>query len=830
MAAIDQSCLSCGLYKSAKCANMDPSGSDEVEIYVVGESPSGNDDAAGKPFSGPSGRLVKDQLRQAGIDMRRVRFYNAINCHAGNRLEVDAAIDACGHRVRNDINKTRPKSILLLGTDAVKAVFPGSYATVYTMQRTRGVTVPFVLNDGTIVPAVCTLGQGLMMGSRDQSMKQVWFDDIAKATDYRKYKLEVSLKAEVIHCKTMDLVKECFKKLATAPIAAFDFETTALKPYPHPEGDGELYSVAFAFDDGTCYAIPLYNYWPKNITLTILQTIGKWFIESNPDQIKIGHNTKFDLIWGLFKAAMLYANREGQPEQTIEDLVPVGKYEDTALLSWILDERSGMSRLKVSAWRYFGVKDWSMDVTDVRKHPLDNVLTYNALDSFYTLRLFQHLRPKVASSESYDYLYTNLLLPVSMQFVKVEMRGVPIDMTELRRQQTYFDEKLLTCIQQIRKESGKYDLNPGSTKQLQNYFINECKYQMVKKTATGFSMDDDALEHIVKEYNDNVAKLIMEWRGYQKLQSTYVAGMVKNIFRDGCLHGSFNLVATVTGRTSSSDPNMQNFPKRANKEIRGIVRAPEGYKLVSFDYGQIEARLFGVVTADPEFCDVLSRNYDIHLENSRFLFGDEKAKEYRGPVKNGTFAMLYGAGDQKIADTTGAPVEAVTRLRALVFGRFKQFLPWQESVLEFEKQYGYVESLFGRRRRSPMISTEILNHTTQSTASDMTLSAMNVLGRRYKVAFMIHDDLSFFLPDNSEMEATIEKIAATMLTVPWLYLSRSPWKKAWVPLQVEASIGDNWCSQKEILKVDSLQMCYNNELECITAGQKFVEEFSRSGW
>lgn len=828
MGEVDNNCLQCGLYrKGCKSINMDPKGSLNPTYYVVGESPSKSEDERGELFTGRGADILKSNLRSLGIDLKDVRFYNAINCLPDDYTKADLYVQACGHRVRNDINKYKPKSILVLGTDAVRAVFPGSYEQVYSMQRNRGMVVPFKMDDGTIIPAVCTIGQNLMIDSKwkDQSLEQAWFDDLGRILDYKNYKVDSRLVPNIILCKTFDKVKECFKRLLSENIVAFDFETTSLKPHEHPEYQSELYSVSFSFDDGSSYAIPLFNYWPTNIGLTILQSLGKWFIEACPDQIKIGHNTKFDLLWGLLKASKIY-----KPEATIENLCPVGKYEDTSFLSWILDGRQGMSKLKVSAWRYFGVKDWSLDVTDVRRYPLDDILTYNAHDSFYTLRLFQHLRPKISSSIMFDNLYEKLLKPAMFQFLKVEINGVPVDREELKKLHDEYENKIQKLVQEIRIESGKHDLNPGSTKQLQDYFVKECKYKMPRKTAAGFSTDEDTLEYLIKTYNDKVAMKLLEYRTASKLQDTYIVGMKKHIFRDGNLHGSFNLTGTVTGRTSANDPNMQNFPKRDHKEIRRIVKAPEGYKLVSFDYGQIEARLFGVITGDPDFCEILTKNYDIHLENSRILFGDKLAKEMRGPVKNGTFAMLYHGGNATVAAACGTTEDKVQELRELVFGKFKQFIPWQEEVIKIEHQSGVVESLFGRRRRSPISVTELLNHPMQSTASDMLLSAMIYLGRRYQVAFTVHDDLSFFLPDDETLESNIEYISSVMLTIPWVFMTKSPLKKAYVPLQVEASVGDNWCDQKEVLKVDAIQLGYSNENDCINAAEVFMKELSQVGW
>ena len=482
-----------------------------------------------------------------------------------------------------------------------------------------------------------------------------------------------------------------------------------------------------------------------------------------------------------------------------------------------------MSKLKVAAWKYLGKSDWSIDVTNVLKYPVQEVLQYNALDSWYTLKLFAYFSDEVLNDEVFNNLYTNLMLPAALAFVKVEALGCFIDKNKQQEMAIRLTAEASELVKQIKIETGNADLNPASPDQIQRYFVDECKYTLLKKTKKGWSVDAKALEFLVEEHSDPVAALLLELRGIQKLNGTYVTGLDDKIFIDGKIHGGYNTTATVTGRTSSNNPNLQNFPKRKHKEVRGIIVPPPGFKLVSFDFGQIESRLFGVITADPDFVKALWDDWDIHLDNARILFGDARAKDMRGPVKNGTFALLYGAGDAKIAATTGAPVDAIAKLRTLIFSKYKQLKIWQADTLSFEKKHGYVESLFGKRRRSPASYTEILNHTTQSTASDMTLSAMNVLGQKYTVALMIHDDLSFYLPDDDRLSESILEIAQTMITVPWLFLSKSRWCKAYVPLQVEAAIGDNWCDLEEVMKVSSADFGYLTMADSIQAAKQLIK-------
>jgi DNA polymerase I-like protein with 3'-5' exonuclease and polymerase domains len=191
--------------------------------------------------------------------------------------------------------------------------------------------------------------------------------------------------------------------------------------------------------------------------------------------------------------------------------------------------------------------------------------------------------------------------------------------------------------------------------------------------------------------------------------------------------------------------------------------------------------------------------------------------------------MFYGAGDPKISDTTGAPIESVSRLRRLVFGKYREIKPWQRMIQEQVADTGYVESLFGRRRRAPMAYTEILNHTNQSTASDMTLTAMNTLWWSQSVALMIHDDLSFYIRDDDDLPDTLLHIARVMLAVPWWFMHTSKFMREWVPMQVECAVGNNWCDLKKVFKVTSMDMGQHNLEQTLDTAEEIFDALEIPG-
>ena len=734
--------------------------------------------------------------------------------------------DKRGREVRDFIENIDPDGIVVMGQQALRSVFPDAPTKIYSIKLSRGAKVPYITRKGKRI--FCSVTHSLSeIKNVDKNEKEiiqaVLFDDIESIL--APARLDVDLNPTVKICKTLPLIKECADRLKTEKIVGFDFETTQLKPFPKAGLVSKRFSVAFAFDDGTCYAIPLFNHFPKNTQAAIEEMLTAFFYSIGEEQEKVAHNTKFDMLWGMFPTGKSTKDK------------PVGKWQDSSLLCWMSDERPGGSGLKAATWKQFGVKNWSIDVENVRSLPLNDVLHYNALDAFYCLRLYQHLKPKVCKTEQGKTLYEKVLIPAALQFLKMEWNGVPID--ENKRYEFYkeCDKRLGELSREIRKDSGRIDLNPNTPKSIEDYFFKQKKYKLDKKTAGGSqSTDKSVLSDIARIYNDKVAEKILNYKELTKLQSTYVEGLSKHIYDDKRMHGGYNLTATVTGRTSSSDPNMQNFPKRKNKHIRKILVAPPGHLLCCFDYGQIEARLFAVITGDENYLKDLYEGYDIHSAKAQWIFHEnmgwsvEDAAKMRSDVKNNVFAAFYGAFHYTVASNLSIEEDLAKRFIDSIFDRYKSVEKWQKEIVEEEKRKGCISTLFGRVRRSPMSFNMILNSIPQGSASDMTLISMNSLGRKYNTALMIHDDISFFLPDDDKLEENINFIIDSMLAIPWSYIAKSPRMKEFAPLQVECEVGRNWGELEPYKTADSISRGFDTLEKSLEKAKEIEEELQKVGW
>jgi len=787
-----------------------PRGAERPFLYAVGGSPPGDD---GRAWSDSDRRKLRSELSAAGLDPSSdVRFsYSASSPSASRALLEDVAASGA-------------ERVLALGGEATAALWPDAEPRARgAWFSLRGSAVPLPLPDGRRIPAVVAWSSPRAPAGVDDDMAaRVWAGDVALAA---KGELSVPerVKPSISALSTEAEVRAFFPRLVEEKTVAFDFETTGLYPYPRAGISPSLYSVAFAFDGGDCAAIPLGRaHWPPALRRAILSAVGKWISELAPEQTRIAHNLKFDLAWGLRKAAALHS----------PDARAVGRYEDTMLLAYLLNELPGTVGLKTVAWARLGASAWSIDSKRVQDLPLASVLRYNALDAFYTLRLWRPLRKDV-EAQGLIPLYERLMVPASMRFMRMEMRGLDVDVELLDDFQRDYTARLDELRRAAAEAAGDSNFDVGSPRSVLAY-LHRTGRVVKKKTVGGApSTDAETLRGIQAETGDEVCGRVLEYRAIEKLNSTYIVGIRRDLFDDGRLHGNFRITGTVTGRTSSHGPNLQNFPKRNAEgvKVRAMIRAPEGHKVVAFDYGQIEARLFAVISGDERYISDLEEGYDIHREKAIDLFhralgwSVEDAVKKRSAVKNQlVFPAFYGAGRAKVSKLLGVEQDLAQEAIDSIFNRYPRLRRWQRETVEFEKRNGYVESLFGRRRRSPMSYNQLLNHPSQSTASDMTLSSLASLGRKFRAAFMIHDDLTFFLPE-SNLEESIREIIRAMLVVPWYHMAESPRLRAWVPMEVECAVGDNWCDLEEVCKMDSLELGITSLAESAAEGGRLVREY-----
>lgn len=389
-------------------------------------------------------------------------------------------------------------------------------------------------------------------------------------------------------------------------------------------------------------------------------------------------------------------------------------------------------------------------------------------------------------------------LPTLEVLHSMETAGISLDTDALSKQA----EKLTVEVDAIRKEVfeiTEQEFNLDSPKQLGKVLFEDMGLPVVKKTKTGYSTNSDVLAKLQKKYP--WTSKIIHYRELKKLLSTYLEALPELVNENtGRIHTHFNQAVTATGRLSSTEPNLQNIPIRTEQgnEVRAAFVAPKGKVFVSADYSQIELRLLAHITKDPGLCKAFNEDKDIHTATAAEVFEvsfDEVDSEMRRKAKAVNFGIAYGMGAFSLADNLGISRKEAKEIIDRYFTRFKNVKEYMSDVVEDAKEKGYVESIFGRRRYIPELSSTnailrkngeriAINSPMQASASDIVKKAMVDLGGKINGAQMllqVHDELIFEVEED-KAEELVETVRQAMENVV----------KLDIPLKVNASVGKNW--------------------------------------
>lgn len=409
---------------------------------------------------------------------------------------------------------------------------------------------------------------------------------------------------------------------------------------------------------------------------------------------------------------------------------------------------------------------------------------------------------KRLKTEKQDRLYREMELPLTTVLRDMEMQGIAIDAKKLKVLADDFADRLSALEKDIFKEAGE-EFNVMSPKQLGFILFEKLGLPGAKKTKTGYSTSQDILQDLAVDHR--LPELVLEYRQLAKLKSTYVDALPQLINTDtGRIHTTFNQTVTATGRLSSSDPNLQNIPIRRTegKLIRAAFVAKKGCTFVDADYSQIELRVLAHVTKDKALTDAFANGVDVHAVTASGIFGVKPEKitsEQRGVGKTVNFATLYG---QTAFGLSRQLKIDVGEAQAYIEGYFKKYPSveeYREEVLEGARKKGYVETLYGRRRYVPDITSSngmlrsiaermAFNAVFQGTAADIIKHAMIVIhgeltnvSKDARMLLQVHDELLFEVP-----EEDVEKVSAFVKEM------MEGAAKLDVPLIVDVGTGINW--------------------------------------
>ena len=400
-----------------------------------------------------------------------------------------------------------------------------------------------------------------------------------------------------------------------------------------------------------------------------------------------------------------------------------------------------------------------------------------------------------------DSLYNEIEFPLAQVLADMTRTGVLVDKDGIEQ----FGVKLRTELEQvltrIHMETGSVSFNPNSPKQLGEMLFDTMGLPHGKKTQRGWSTDAETLESL-RDYP--LVEDILQYRAYQKLNSTYVEGLLKVIGEDGRIHSTFNQTEARTGRLSSDNPNLQNIPIRTElgSQLRAYFIAKPGCVLVDADYSQIELRILAHVTGDEHMQNAFRSGEDIHRSTAAKIYGipqSEVTPRLRSSAKAINFGIMYGKGAYSLSKDIGVSVKEADAFLKNYLAAFPKVDGYMEKTIADAKDCGYVSTLFGRRRALPELSSSnrnirasgermARNTPIQGTAADVIKLAMVRVWRRLRdekmesrLILTVHDELIVEAP-----EAEAAKAASILREEMEGCVHYA------VPLSTEVHEGKNW--------------------------------------
>lgn len=803
-------CEKCRLFQQAATPFFEGSGPEGAEIALVLDTPGAASDALGVPLSGELGKLVTAMLELAKIPARHVYVTHSVRCQPSKKAPSVAQNKHCSGFLLEELEKLpNLKIVVTLGSGPLKSLAGNGYA----VSRCRGTWVDVTLPSGKEVKVLPTWAPGFIFrnpaaeSEMAADFKKLRYPDQQNDTlDSKNY---VSVDNEDSRRKFADAVAV----LKSDDWMAFDIETTGLDAWA-PDANVVCVSFALSTDLDTAYVVPILHSDFPNTELFVLDQVRLCDAVLQSPCRKVAHNGKFDVrylmttlgfdepknwYWDTRTAAhILDENRAANQGNSLKALALV--YTDLGDYSREIKDEELIENLYNAPW-----------VTLKR---------YACADAEATLRiaLAQYAE---AEADSMAGLISGLEMDKMMFCLRMEIAGVDIDWGRLPTVTREMEERLSTTLDDLRKVPEVVELEAdnyaeSNAKKLHDALVraglspDPDSWDEVQRCAADKVINRNAPipEHRC-QFNPNSAaqkaKLLYEYLGincplltdggsqsvsakamtqlrgsltdYQaaivdklermskmsKLKSTYIDPLPSYRGVDGRIRSDYQTATTVTGRLSSRSPNMQNIPRGGDddlgsRDVKQLMIAPEGFVLVACDYAQIEMRLAAIFSQDHKMIDLINGG-DIHkyLASQALKRKEEDIdKETRTMAKRVNFGALYGISPQGLV-AQGLPLDIAQAFLDTFWAEFKDFRRWSRNVVVTCKQFGYIEGMFGHRRRLPHINSsdkkdaadaerQAINFPIQNAAATITNIAghmlTNVAGRhKAEIIMQVHDSI-----------------------------------------------------------------------------------------
>lgn len=428
-----------------------------------------------------------------------------------------------------------------------------------------------------------------------------------------------------------------------------------------------------------------------------------------------------------------------------------------------------------------------------------------ALNSYVIGKLLEVTISKLQKSEAIS-LFKDIEMPLVQILGNMQYEGMYVDKQELKDFGNELKSQIEKLTYEIYEIAGE-EFNINSHQQLGNILFEKLKLPSKKKTKSGYSTDVDVLEKI--RFEHPIVEKVLEYRTLTKLNSTYVEGLIQYINpKTEKIHSYFHQTITATGRISSTEPNLQNIPTRAElgKNIRKAFKPKEGNVYIDADYSQIELRVLAHISQDENMLAAFRNGEDIHKQAASKVLNipiEEVTKEQRSSAKAVNFGIVYGISDFGLANQLGVSNKQAKEYISQYLEKYSGIKHFMDDIVESAKAKGYVETLFHRRRYVPELKSNnymvrqfgsrvAMNTPIQGTAADIMKLAMKNVYRELKenklnakIILQIHDELLIEVSkeDKEKAKEILKRCMTNAVTLS-------------IPLEVEVSEGNDWYEVK----------------------------------
>jgi len=850
ISTVDQSsnCLKCGMYRTSKSPKMTYTGSGRLNCLEIAEASGETEDIKGEQLVGPVGKFFKNKLRHHNLLLDR-DFYklNAIGCRpqkgGANRTPTNQEIAYCRPSVMKTIKKLKPKFIWLMGGAAIESFYGDKPfdADDLKISKWRGQCIPDQETGAYILPLYHPSFP--RRDERDLNLQACYDRDLKNAINcfnlkpFEKINYESKIETVYYYHDVKTILE---RALSEAKTLFFDYETNCLKPQ---EKGSRIASISMCWNYDKAYSFP-YDF-VNHFTSKEKEMLAKLWcrIQSNKNIIKEAQNLKFEHNWTTLKFGV----------------EPQNWGWDTMIASHTLDNRRGITGLKLQTYLCLGVLPYDKDIkpylkskgrnkiNNVMNAPLEDLLHYGGMDSLCgkyvkkeQIKRFKKIGGNLMNA--YKFFHEGSL---SMAFI--ERSGIPIDEDYYIKEDYKLDKSIAKKEKKILESSAakNFEKQIGRTLKIKKdisdndlriLFYDVLNKKKSKFTASGLASIDEETLH---GFKDPLANIILERRKQFKIRNTYIHQFLRECI-DSKLYPFFGLNIAISYRGTSQGPNFQNIPKRdetAKRVTRSGIIASKGNQIGDVDFGGIEVCTGCCYHKDPAMIKYITNpKSDMHRDSACDIWmlpPSEVAKMIRFYAKNmWVFAEFYGSyyancaknlwdvvvKELNLKTNDGTPIREHLRQKGITkyhtfeehckdvekkfWHRFNGYKIWKNRINKIYREQGFIETFFGFRFTGLISFNEASNYPIQSTAFHILLWTLNrVIERareekwKSKILGHIHDQLVFNFHPKE-----VKYIFKTVNQIGTQEI-RKVFNWINIPLTLEASlapIGKSWYDTKEI--------------------------------